>query len=283
MLAPVSGPAQGQNEATLRRAFEGQSVVVRIDMPGTSSGVNVYPDRDMPVDFPDLAAKLKRYGTALTSGDRVMVTKVKVKNDLIEFQLGGGGYGTFGDEVGGSVSHTDVGKTAAERALEDSIKHASSGSQKQRMQRSLDELRSTRERENARARAEAAQAEEVRQANLLDRRRASGSRFNIRYQGRIPHEAVTPDGLRAALSRYVDFDEPGEQATVTPPAGSGIGGLRKGLSLEEVEQLLGPAATATESDECSLRLLTRTYRSDGQRTLARFVSGVLVEYTVTPD
>jgi hypothetical protein len=29
--------------------------------------------------------------------------------------------------------------------------------------------------------------------------------------------------------------------------------------------------------------MTRTYRRDGQRTTARFVSGVLVEYTITPE
>jgi hypothetical protein len=29
--------------------------------------------------------------------------------------------------------------------------------------------------------------------------------------------------------------------------------------------------------------MTRTYRKDGQRTAARFVSGVLVEYTISPE
>ena len=172
LLALPLSRLNGQNEAALRRAFEGRSVVVRIDMPGTSSGVNVHPDQEVLVDFPDLAAKLKKYGTAITAGDRVMVTKVKVKDDLIEFQLGGGGYGTLGDEMGSSVSYADVGKTSAERALEDSIKRATAGAQKKRMQRDLDELRSTRERDNNRARAEAAQAEEARQANLRERRRA---------------------------------------------------------------------------------------------------------------
>ena len=42
-------------------------------------------------------------------------------------------------------------------------------------------------------------------------------------------------------------------------------------------------STATESDECSLRVMTRTYRKDGQRTMAKFVAGVLVEYTISPE
>lgn len=274
---------EAQDEAALRRAFEGQSVVLRIDMPGTSSGVNVYPDRDMPVDFPEVATRLKKFGTAIRSGDAVMVTKIRVKDDLIEFQLGGGGYGTFGDamgESGGGVS--EVGETPAEKALRDSIRHETNSGTKRRMQRDLDALRSTRERENSQARSAAAQAEEIRQSNLRGRRMEGGSRFNVRFRGGVPAEALTPDGLRALLSRYVDFG--GATATSAPAAApAGASGLRKGLLLEEVERLLGPAVTASESDDCALHVMTRTYRKDGQRTTARFVSGVLVEYTITPE
>jgi hypothetical protein len=280
VLALPQQRALAQNEAALRRAFEGQSVIVRIDMPGTSSGVNVYPGQDMPVNFPDVAANLKKYGTALRAGDVVMVTKVRVKDDLIEFQLGGGGYGTFADNMGNSGSgSTEVGETSAERALRDSIRRSPDNSQKRRMQRDLDELRSTRERENSRARAEAAQAEEVRQANLRGRRIEGGSRFNIRYRGGVPPEALTPEGLRQALSRYVDFS--GTPASATAAAATGT--LRKGLTVEEAERLLGPAVTAEESEGCSLKVTTRTYRKDGQKTIARFVAGILVEYTISPE
>lgn len=275
---------EAQDEAALRRAFEGQSVVLKIDMPGTSSGVNVYPDRDMPVEFPDVATKLKKYGTAIRSGDAVMVTKIRVKDDLIEFQLGGGGYGTFGDAMGegSGGGATEVGETPAEKALRDSIRHESNSGTKRRMQRDLDALRSTRERENSQARSAAAQAEEIRQSNLRGRRIEGGSRFNIRFRGGVPAEALTPDGLRALLSRYVDFGG-AALAPVQAAASGSAGALRKGLTLEEVERLLGPAVTASESDDCALHVMTRTYRKDGQRTTARFVSGVLVEYTITPE
>lgn len=275
--------ALAQDEVALRRAFEGQTVIVRIDMPGTSSGVNVYPGQDMPVSFPDVAASLKKYGTALRVGDAVMVTKIRVKDDLIEFQLGGGGYGTFADNMGSSSSGaTEVGETSAERALRDSIRRSSSSSDKRRMQRDLDQMRNTRERENSRARAEAAQAEEVRQANLRGRRIEGGSRFNVRYRGGVPAEALTPEGLRQALSRYVDFSGSPGAATVATPAPSAVT-LRKGISLEDAERLLGPAITAEESEGCSLKIMTRSYRKDGQKTVARFVSGVLVEYTISPE
>lgn len=283
LLATLPTQIQAQNEAALRRAFEGQSVVVRIDLPGTSSGVNVYPSQEMPVDFPDVAEKLKRYGTALRTGDAVMVTKIKVKDDLIEFQLGGGGYGTFGDDIGSTGgSAEEVGETNAEKALRDSISRSTSVGQKRRMQRDLDELRNARERENSRARADAAQAEEVREANLRGRRVEGGSRFNIRYRNGVPREVLTPDGLRAVLSRYVDFGGPSQLAEAGPPPGAATT-LRKGLTLEEAERILGPAGTATESTECSLKVATRTYVKAGQRTTAKFVSGILVDYTVSPE
>lgn len=281
VLALVPVHLQAQNEAALRRAFEGQSVVVKIDMPGTSSGVNVYPLQDMPVDFPDVAEKLKKYGTALRTGDAVMVTKVKVKEDLIEFQLGGGGYGTFGDDIGNTGGPTEeMGETNAEKALKDSIGRSTSVGQKRRMQRDLDELRSARERENSRVRSDAAQAEEVREANLRGRRVEGGSRFNIRYRNGVPRDVLTPEGLRAALGRYVDFRD---EAPAPTASGGPVATLRKGLTLEEAERILGPASTATESTDCALKVATRTYLKDGQRTTARFVSGILVDYTVSPE
>jgi hypothetical protein len=283
-LALLPATIHAQNEAALRRAFEGQSVVVRIDMPGTSSGVNVYPSQEMPIDFPDVAEKLKKYGTALRTGDAVMVTKIKVKDDLIEFRLGGGGYGTFGDDMGNSGGGGgQVGETNAEKALRDSIGRTTSVGQKRRMQRDLDEMRNARERDKARARSDAAQAEEVREAKLRGRRVEGGSRFNVRSRNGVPPEALTPEGLRAALSRYVDFGGPAQVASGGAASASGATTLRKGLTLEEAERILGPAGTATESTECSHKVATRTYVKAGQRTTARFVSGILVDYTMSPE
>ena len=284
ILLALPAGIRAQNENALRRVFEGTSVVVRIDMPGTSSGVNVWPGQDMPVNFPDVASNLKKYGTALRMGDAVMVTKVKVKDDLIEFQLGGGGYGTFGDDTGNSPGGTEeVGETNAEKALRDSIEHTSSVGRKQRMQRDLDALRSQREQQNSRARADRAQAEEVREANLRGRRVEGGSRFNLRFRAGVPHEMLTPEGLRQALSRYLDFSGGAAPPASSLAAAGGATTIRKGLSLDDVERLLGPAITATESDECSLHVMTRAYRKDGQRTTAKFVAGVLVEYTISGD
>jgi hypothetical protein len=89
--AAAPSPAVAQSEDRLRTFFEGKTVRVKIEMPGTEDGVDVYPGTEHPIDFPKHATCLKRAGTALRRGNEVLVTKVKVKKDLIEFQLGGGG------------------------------------------------------------------------------------------------------------------------------------------------------------------------------------------------
>jgi hypothetical protein len=303
-------PALAQNEGALRAAFEGRSITLRIDMPATSQGVDVFPQEQMPVNFREVADRLKENGTAIKIGQPVMITKVVVKKQHIEFQLGGGGYGTFGDWMtnGTSVSAVGAGETAEERRLREDIKLAQ-GSDKKRLQRELDGLRSARARENSRAAAEAQQANLAREASIRGKRAESGSRFNIRYKQGLPPEAVTPEGVMRALAQYADFGAAAPAATLAAasgpgasavpavavrslagggaapaaaPAAQGAAGLRKGMTLAEVEALLGPAATAAEGKDGSLSVTRRTYRPDGAQVSASFVAGVLVDYAITP-
>lgn len=291
-----AGAAHAQNEAALRAGLEGRIVTVKVDMPATSRGIDIHPERSMSVDWREVAERIKDDGTALRIGDRVMITKVVVKkNSHIEVQLGGGGYGTFGDWMSqsSSVSSVDEGESKAERALRDSIKAAPGPTKRKQFERELSNLRSERERENARARAEAAQANEAREANLRARRAQSGSRFNLRYDAGIPAEVLTLEGAVKALERYLDFGLPvraetavtptAAETAVAPAPGSPLTSLRKGLSVQEVEALLGPADTAGEVKEGSMTVVRRTYRKDGMKVSASFVSGVLIDFAVTPN
>jgi len=291
-LAAVTRGAAAQDEAALRAAFEGKTVTLRIDMPATSQGVEVYPLEPTPVDFRQVADRLKENGTAIRIGQQTMITKVVVKGTShIEFQLGGGGYGTFGDMSGGSDVHVvSAGETKEEKALREVIKRTTDKGERTRLQRELDALRSERERENSRAAAEAQQANLARETMVRSRRAESGSRFNIRYREGIPPEALTPDGVTRALAQYVDF--PGVAATasgaVAPaaalgpaaPAAGGVSVLHKGQTIEEVEVLLGPAATTADVKDGSMTVTKRTYRRDGMHVAATFVSGVLIDFSI---
>ena len=311
VLALLAQPALAQNESVLRQAFEGKVVSVKIDMPASSRGVDVYPLDPMAVDFREVAQRLKDNSTSLRIGQQVMITKVLVKkNSHIEFQLGGGGYGTFGDNTsdGSGLNAVTQGETKAEKALRDSIKKAQGPTKRKQFEKELASLRAERERENARAEAEAKQAQSVIEANLRAKRAESGSRFNVRYRDGIPADAFTPDGLMRALSPYVDFGAAGGSLASggTTSGGATPGGavsgtatqaytsggtsrpatpnsLRKGLLLEDVEAILGPAATAAETKEGTLTVLKRTYRKDGQKVSASFVNGVLIDFAITPQ
>jgi hypothetical protein len=82
----------GQHQAALKRSFEGKRVILKIDMPATKAGVDVWPGRDMPVDFPRVTKGIKANGTAITAGENQMVTEVPLVKNHIEFHPGGGGY-----------------------------------------------------------------------------------------------------------------------------------------------------------------------------------------------
>jgi hypothetical protein len=313
-LAVMSRGAAAQNEGALRAALEGRTVVARLDMPATSQGVDLYPQDQTPLNVRELADRLKENGTAIRIGQQVMITRVVVKkNSHIEFQLGGGGYGTFGDWAtnGSNVSTVSAGETRAEKALRDSARAASDKGTRRRMERDADALRSARERENSRAAADAQQANIARETLLRSKRAESGSRFNLRYRQGIPPEALTPEGVMRALASYVEFPGAAAATTVathaagspattatasfasretTPaaePAASagstGVGALRKGLTVQQVEALLGPAATAAEVKEGTMLIAKRSYRRDGMQVAARFVSGVLIDFAITPQ
>jgi len=302
LLVVAAAPLRAQNEAVLRHAFEGKVVSVNIDMPASQKGVDVYPLDPMPVNFREVAERLKDNSTSLRIGQQVMVTKVLVKGTThIEFQLGGGGYGTFGDNTsdGSDLATVNQGETKAEKALRDSIKKATGPTKRKQFEKELASVRAERERENAREAAEAKQAQSVIEANLRAKRAESGSRFNIRYRNGIPSDALTPDGLMRALAQYVDFGAAGSAAlssggspssgtpgqAFAPGNGSRPGpmSLRKGLLLEDVETLLGPAVTASETKEGTLAVLKRAYRKDGQKVSASFVNGVLIDFAITPQ
>lgn len=283
------GPARGvaQSEDVLRRFFEGKSVVVKLEMPGTEDGVDVYPGTSMPVDFPRHARRLKQYGTAIRRGEEILITKLKVKKDLIEFQLGGGGYGTFADETSSSVSTSSAPKTAREKNLEKDVPGMTDPAARKKAQEELDGLRKERQRVDAANRAAVAQAEELKEANIRTRRAESGSRFNLRYKPVVPEEALTPDGVMRALAEYVDFSpvlaaasgRPGIHGEEKP--GAPPGELRKGLLAEDVDAMLGRPETINHRMEGSLRVSTSVYLTRDRRIEADFVEGVLIRFTVS--
>jgi hypothetical protein len=295
-LMLVAAPLRAQSEAELKQYFEGKRVTLKIAMPGTEEGVDIYPGTDRPLDYPRYAERLKDHGTAIRAGDDAMITKIRVKSKHIEFHLDGGGYGTMSDETSSSVSVSSTPKSKRERNLEAELKREKDPVKRREIKEELDDLQNEREREDSRNRAEVADAVEQKKENIRQRRLEGGSRFNVRYRDLLPVGVLEPKGLEAALAEYVTFpsspvntvastesNQPAGRedlaATPAPP-----GGLpRKGMTSGEVEAMLGEPADSNERAEGKLRVLTRTYRSADGRVTAEFVEDVLIRYTVTSN
>jgi len=295
-LVLAAAPLRAQSEAQLKHYFEGKRVTLKIAMPGTEEGVDIHPGTDRPLDYPRYADRLKDHGTAIPAGKDAMITKIRVKSKHIEFQLDGGGYGTMGDETSTTVPVGSTPKSKREKNLEAELKREKDPVKQREMKEELDDLRNDREREDARNRAEVADAEEQKRQYLRQRRLEGGSRFNVRYRDRLPDEVLTVKGLEAALAEYVTFPSlpdnalatnlPGELAQrddlgAAPLARPGL--PRKGMTAKEVEEILGQPVQSSERTEGQLRVVTRSYRSDHGQVTAEFVEDILFRYSVTSD
>lgn len=282
-------PLEAQTtEAVLRQYFEGKRVGVKIDMPGTSQGVDVTPDSGRPLDFNRYGQKLKEFGIAIPAGDSSTITLIKVKKDLIEFQLGGGGFGTFGDDTSSSVYIPSAGKSNREKDLEQAIKRETDSRRKRDLQRELDDLRNERNRENRRIDAEREIAAERKKERIAEQRLRGGSRFNIRYPNGVPI-GIKPEEVIAALSEWVDFASLGvntgsrmRPAVVeTRAAAAGNALPRKGMSRGEAEQQFGKPAESSTKGEGTLKVTTLVFVRGEQKISCDFVDDVLVRYVIT--
>ena len=288
--------AAAQNADALSPFFEGKQVVVKMDMPGTQKGVDIYPKRPQPLDAKSYGDRLKQFGVSLHRGETVMVTKVKVNKDNVEFQLGGGGYGTAMDNTDTSVHFTPSEKSSQEKDLENQISNESDPDKRRSLQRELDYVRSERERRDRIDKSRAQDDADRRTGRVADKRQQGGSRFNIKLDARGMGDSLTPQVVENALAKYVSF--PGDAAGGPPPGGgpSGAPGLamhpsdqtsdpaqslKKGMAREQVEALYGPAVEAHDRTEKGMGITSCTYKSKDERVQADFVNGVLVQYSIS--
>jgi hypothetical protein len=284
-LAAAAAPAAAQS--SLSQAFEGKAVTVKIDMPGSSSGVTVRPGTAVPLDARAVARDIKSYGAGVHAGQSIMVTKVAVKGHHIEFQLGGGGFGSFGDLLAQGLTQAPVvpyeWKSHREKDLETDLRYTYDPAERAALKDELRHEQRERARENTTAAIINAQSTASNQALERAKRAQDGSRFNVRWDGGIPPSALTPAGLMEALAPYVSFGGGADFAApqaADAPSGSG---LRKGLTVLQVEQLLGPAAAVSQKTEGSMEIAVRQYSTpSGESVTASFVGGVLVDYTISP-
>ena len=298
VLGVAATPVHAQTEWDLKQAFEGKFVIVKMDMPATQRGVDLYPDRQPSVDFSQYSARVREFGVALKPGDRIMVTTVRVKKKNIEFQLGGGGYGVFGDDTG-YVYVPEESKSRREKDLEKWIKDERDYERRRRMQRELDDLRRDRERENRRARSESRELTAQKESEIASKRLDAGSRFNLWFdEYRLASRVPTPREMRLMLSQFVDFEDgPGGRPDLRtdlrtdarpmapPPAPRGdlsrVHELRRGMSMTDVHDMLGDPSRNKAGKQGELTTITEWYEDGDRVTEVVYVGNVIVRFSTS--
>jgi hypothetical protein len=300
-LALVSAFAVGQSGAdAIQSYFTGKQVVVKIDMPGSQKGVDLRFNKPTPMDWKEYGSRVKQFGVAIHQGDVARVTAVVVKNDMIEFQLDGGGFGTFGDDTTTTVTAKPVEKSDYEKSLEKQIADTDDPDKKKQLQRDLDRERARRERQDAVNQQQAQYASQVKAQTVAQNRSAGGSRFNLRWSGSIPADQLTPEAVMQRLSEYVDFkgSQPASAAAAAPnnavaaqPASAApdantpaTAKLKRGMKIEEVTTLFGPGKQLSESvGDQGLKTQVYEYTSGDRHVEVTYVDGLVVRYSISSN
>lgn len=268
------------NEAELRRAFMGKQMLLRIDMPGTQNGVDLHLDRDEPMDWKQYSQRIKNFGVSIPKGRAAMVTSLVVKKDMIEIQLDGGGFGTFGDDTSTTVS-TYVPKSSRETRLERERNRETDRGRRRRLDMELRREQDLRHREEMRLRALAEPANAMKRQEVMEKRLRGGSRFNLR--GLTGTADVMPNQVMDWLRDFVDFGgEDRRQPAVSQQQRQNQGPtLRRGMPMDEVLEILGNGKLLSEAVGADGILTQQWEFVQGERIYSvTVVEGLLVKYAM---
>lgn len=303
LVATLTTDLHAQDEANLRRALEGKRATLRMDMPATSEGVDVFPGSSRPVDYSKVANRLKNNGTAIHDGESILITKIKVKGENIEIHLGGGGYGTLGDVLGNELTTQGADSGTAQQARIANVRTARlvAGSRfnlrfpngvtpedltPTAVVNALSEYATisgftpptvTAVSAPSIAPAPAPTAGEVKKGSTReDVERIAGAPLSSSANGVITTSTYkAPSGSGTIEVDYYN----GVAVDVRQIATAAQGTIRKGMELAEVERLAGkPFATATNGP-----VTTNKYRWQGGTLEGDFVNGILVAYRITSN
>ena len=292
----VVTPVCAQTGSDIVGYFSGKEVVVKIDMPGSQKGIDLRYNKPDPMNWKDYSSRIKQFGIAIHKGDTARVTTIVVKKDMIEFQLNGGGFGTFGDDTNITVAAKSVDKSDYEKSLEQQIANTDDPDKKAQLQRDLDRERARRQRQDDANQRAAQVASQIKAQQVMDQRLQGGSRFNLRWQGSIPPNQLTPDAVMARLSEYIDFGSlqaggstpsPSQGAVAQQVASqaapaSPTAQLQRGMSINDVAALLGQGKLLSDSvGDNGLKTQVYEYHSGDRKAEVTFVEGTVVKFAIT--
>jgi hypothetical protein len=280
--------AGAQSEPALWQYFEGRTVIAKVDLPATKTGLDIYPDSSPAINDARYGKQLKQFGISTRRNEAVTITDVRVKPKSIEIELGK-------DDSAGETSssiYVVAVKSQRERNLESDLEHETNPVRKERMEKELDALRQRREREDVRLKAALAQLTRTNPDQDRQRQQDSGARFNLIFPGGVPSRALAPEYIMTALKPWIDFDQDRlfppvsqKQAARTPEPPPSLpeqtahaSELRKGLTEAELQHLFGDPVKREPGVEGDLHVEILTFKKDETTVEATMVEGVLVRF-----
>ena len=273
----VGMAAMAQSEGDLKRYFEGRKVTVLIDMPATKEGVDIYPERDQPLEFHIMPAGSNNMEPLVEEeGDRLMITRIRVKEKHLEFQLGRWRLWDVGRTKSPLVSARDM---PARGKREKWLRKTSKGRQTKPggagCVEYLDDLRRKRQRERSPAPGGARNRHRTRKtADRATPVTRGGSRFNIHFETEPGSSQLTPEAVMKALSEYVESSD----GTV----GRGVAAMRGAVPASPLPAF-SCLLTANFPILLGQRIKSGIKRAIPVRTSIGFVIGVLVGLWVLPS
>ena len=304
LVAVQAQPGQAQDEARLRKGLEGKRITLKMDMPATSAGVDVFPGTNRPVDYEKVGNRLKKEGVALKDGEAARITRVKVKDEIVEVQLNGGGFGTFGDQFNdwATTEGADSGTAQQMKRQNDRTEKLAAGSRfnlrypngvdpddltPAAVAKALEEYASFPPEISAPAvnhhasyaASPGASAAPSSSPGASEQVRKGMSAADVAAVVGPPSSSTTNGPV--TTNRYrspsgtleVELVNDVVVGTRQNPAATG-GSVRKGLSLAEVEQLAGKPTASSPNGQ----MLTNKYNWQDGVLEADFFNGVLVGY-----
>jgi hypothetical protein len=289
-IALVNWPSDAQT-ADPMQSLVGQEVVLKLDMPGTQQGVDLRFNKDNPMNWKEYANRLKSNGISIHKGDSARVTSVVVKKDLIEFQLDGGGFGTFLDDSSTTVTPKYVEKSDYEKQLERDLSNATDPDRRRQLQRDLDREKSRRERQESDNRDAAQIASQIKAEKVADKRLQGGSRFNLRWAGAVPADQNNPSAVMKLLSEYVSISSPQQAGPAPMLQNAAVDGsvpatahLKRGMKMDEVSSLFGPGKQLSESvSPDGLKTQVVQYTTGDRSVQVTYVEGLVVRYSISSN
>ena len=293
LLAPIAGHAQ--NEGAVQQAFQGHTVWLKVAMPGTQLGIDIFPQRGIPMpgSYDNL---LSQYPAAYRPGDSATVTKINYKKDHIEFQLDHGGFGQFGDNIDVSpVPFSPVPPSRDENDLRNRMANEY-GRDREFDEHRLDHMVHDREEADRVNRQAADDATAAKISRVTAARAHGGSRFNITYDKRVP-DGLTPEDIARALAPFLSFDGRGEQRdhdnqyppqrgyTDPPPPPryddqphSDRGDVQKGMSFDQVQETLHrkPSRSSVRDTDYGRATIEDYFMGDTVLTVT-YINGVVTK------